>query len=246
MKVLVLSTVRTRSSYLLDCICKFYKLENLYEHYAEIQFTASTFDQFQNIVENKTQTVVEKNNVGVKIHPTNFINMYKYHRNIEYNGPWNINSIDDFIPIHKFQIGQYDKIIILNRKNFTDLYCSWITGQKSNKLLYTQLEKNLIEKNSKPFSIKLHKKIAKILLFDIWFLENCMDYLSIENSKIVQLDYNNVKDYTNKNFPNITSKYIETHFNYEELITNYDEIKKGLVDCQKEFLEEFNQQLFSK
>lgn len=246
MKVLVLSTVRTRSSYLLDCISKFYKLENLYEHYTTIQFEAKTFNKFQDIVENKTKIIMDQSEVGVKIHPTNFINMYKYHQNVDYEGPWNVNSIDDFIPVTKFQIDQYDKIFILTRTNFIDLYCSWITGLKSNKLLYTQLEKNLIDKNSEPFSIKLHKKIAKILLFDVWFLDNCMNYLPIDESKVIRLDYNNVKDYTNNNFPNIRSKYLETNFDYQKLITNYNEIEKGLIECQKEFSDEFNHRLFSK
>lgn len=246
MKVLVLSTVRTRSSYLLDCICKFYKLENLYEHYTKIQFEANTFIDFQNIVENKTRIITDKNNVGVKIHPTNFINMYKYHQNIEYDGPWNINSIDDCIPVNKFELSQYDKIFILSRKNFTDLYCSWITGQKTNKLLYTHLERNLIGKYSKPFSIKLHKKIAKILLFDNWFLKNCVNYLKTDNSKIIHLEYDKVKDFTKENFSNTSSKYIETNFNYQTLITNYNDIEQGLIEIQQEFLQEFNSNLFSQ
>ncbi len=252
MKVLVLSTVRTRSSYLLDCLCKYYNLNNFYEHYAQLQFdvkrVASTdlFAKYQELIRSKTEQINVVDNVGVKIHPTNFINVFKYHHDDSYQGPWNINSINDFVNIDYYNFQQYDKVFILTRKNFIDLYCSWITGQKLNKLLYTKLERNLIEKNKTNYNIKLHPKIAKILLFDSWFLDNVKDYLNIDNNKITNLDYDTATDFVSKNFTNVSSQYLDTQFNYRELITNYQEIQEGLLQIQTEFQNEFEGKLFSE
>ena len=256
MRVLILSTVRTRSSFFIDTVSKYYNLENLYEYYGHLDFEVlgKTFYKKEEILWNKlkeitlekTKLIDSKDNYAIKVHPNNFINVFKYHHNYGYKGSWNMNDKDDIMPLSYLKLDSYDKIYYLTRNNFTDLYCSWMHGMSREKLLYTEEDKALMNVHRSTMNINLDERIAKILLFDLIILDKLYEKFQKQNKDIIKLDYEETVPYTQKMFTGIESKYVDTKFDYKSLVKNYDQLSDQLNNVKEQLVKEINWDLFSE
>lgn len=244
MKVLILGTVRSRSSFLIDVICKHYNLQNLFEAYRHIEDQVSKKVLFKypdklwplyikETIE-YTNTLKEKDNFAIKIFPGQWLNCWKYNYHHVKNVDWNLlpSDIMDIKITHNIEM--YDKIFILKRSNVVDYFCSYISARSRHRFLYNQNDTHIVN---------LYKKNAKHLVYDenqlkISIIEKLgIDYISDllrkENIKFTELEYDDVPAYVSNNFPNITSELIDPGFNYQELILNYDQIKNDLEKTKK-------------
>lgn len=201
------------------------------------------FDKFKKHTVDYSNQLKRKDNFCLKIHPVSTLNIFKYHHNHTYHGLWNINSVDDFVPLNCFNLGMYDKIFILTRKNYIDLYCSWMHGNSISKLLYGKNESKIRDLHNKPHKIAWDEKIAKILQYDLLFLDLIKNHLPTKD--ITCLDYDDAVNFVKNNLDNIESKYVDAEFEYKTLITNYDEISEKLRKVEREFPKEFNIELLS-
>lgn len=225
--------MRTRSSYLLSTLMSAYNLVTKWEPYDDLQNDlyntslrkdpADLWVKYQLACKKLTSEFMATDNFALKFHSHAFFNCFKTFEACRKNKLFTLDNSDYLNLQEHIQIADYDKIYFLTRKDYISHICSYLFGSYKQKLYIVNMEK-LIPYHNKPVILQYNKLELQALLiqhmllplFEQKLLETKLDY--------TKLDYDEVPSYINNNYPNAKSVYIETKFNYTNLIKNYDQI----------------------
>lgn len=245
MKILVYGLPRTRSSYLLDVLCQHYNLKNYFEPYGGIllksikdkipkhKYPTLLWSEFKTKTKEVTVKLTTQDDFGCKIFAGNLFDWIKYTPN-QMNPIPNYTGFtkDEFICAYEYyNIDMYDKIYFTYRNNEADQFCSFEHADQHNNFMFFKGQ----EKLAKLFSPK-HKTIKynyvniKFWIFQSvvynWFSEKLLK----TKTNIIKLEYNEIPNYLQIKYPNITSRWVENCYDYSKTINNYKQI---FDDCQK-------------
>lgn len=246
MKILVFSFPRTRSSFLQDCLCKHFGLKDLWEPYANQVYTFSKpkkinptsdelWDMHKSTVSKITNSIEKEANGVVKLFPNIGYNSYKLLRDKPII--WNK---DDFLDSQYFKFDMYDKIYCTTRNNYTEMVCSYRFMRNYNKPLYHADDKQDLKIK------KIYERQKIIIPYDDkMVLHDCFEKIVYDiqikrlkklNYNLIELEYDEIPTYVEKNFAGVQSKYAQGDFNYTERVKNYYEIdakiKKTFEDLE--------------
>jgi len=251
MKVVILGTFRTRSSYLLDTICNHYKLAFKFEPYDDLthevyetsfkKLPAENWKRYAEQVNLLSDQLITESNYGLKIFSNAYFNSFIIDSTLSKKKIPTLLKTDKLDFISNFKLHHYDQIYFVNRKSCIDNAISYVYGTHTS-LLYSERERKLVNHyKNKP--IKLHydhftiqTMVLKWLLMDIYEKD-------LQKTKLpyIKLDYDEIPSYVGKNFPNTTSQFIDTELDYANLVSNYHQFVDGvekaigeLKDCYKE------------
>jgi len=236
MKYLIYCLPRTRSTFLQDVIAQTYNLKNLEEPYHRVDMEAKkglirlddeiVWSKYQNRIIEITKNLAIQDNIVVKIFSDTTFNHVK---NIKIASAPNFElEYNDLLDIEKFcAISMYNKIYILYRKNITNFICSYRYGHNFGKLQY---KNNIDDKNISEFRKKqkvnlvLKENLLAMDVLEYVLFQLQAKHLNKTYQNIVNLEYDEIPLYINKNFPHTTSNFIGTNFDYKILVKNYNEI----------------------
>lgn len=242
MKVLVAGCPRTRSSILIDSVCKRYSLQDKFEDYIRYQNSVLLgpipykgrdflWEKYRINLGVYTNQLFEKfENYAIKFFPNMLIN-YTYRTKKDIHDVEGLNNfMEDYekkimLDLSHFRLAEYDEIYFLTRNTVTNAICSWMSGYK-NKGTFLFTDERKIEKFQKIDSLDL-TSIEILSAIDVLLITYALQcklekYIDSLDVRCVKLEYSEVADYINKNF-GVTPTYIEPKFNYTE-IQNYNEI----------------------
>lgn len=235
MKIIIIGTLRTRSSYLLDTLSQEYNLEDKWEPYDDL-FRKKTNGMLKNLPENvwpeykkaaqeMTEKFMQQDNFILKVFSHAFFNTVKAEWNLMRNKPFTLDKANDLLDLEThLNISKYNHIYFLTRKDYINNICSYLFGQYTNTLLYTAKERHGIKFQNRPMIVRYNKLFIQLLIIQNMFLKVFEKKLVETSLPYVKLDYDEVPNYVLSNFPNIVNKFIETKFDYKSIIKNYDEI----------------------
>lgn len=244
MKIAIIGMTRTRSSFLLDVMCRAYNAENLFEHYGKNtpdKFVHKFIKKDENIIWKKYQLEAKKEtdylfsnyeSFGTKIFPALFMNFNKMFINVS-NKPLSY-SFDktDLMDLNLyFNLNQYDKVVLLHRDNLTDLLCSHWYAVQINKFLHVKEDKEQIvhyKPKSKLYLTTANEIVLKAGINSYLTLKHIPAYLDKLGIKYDQVEYNEVPEYVKKNYPQVESMFVDTEFDYRNGILNYKELEKEI------------------
>ncbi len=249
MKCLIFCLPRTRSSLIQDVVSKAYNLQDLQEPYNLVEVQAKQkllfhkneiiWQNYKNKVLEITQQIHDQNDLVVKIFTDTNVNYLRHMQNI-LNDNFVIEK-DDILDLETYcQISKYDKIFVLTRKNLADLFCSYRYGKNLGKLQYnnTTYDQALINvRGQQKVRLAYEEKILATDVLQAVIFQRQIKKLEKNNIDFIQLDYDAVPNYICENYPNITSKYIETNFDYKMLVKNYEEIESKINFYYNKFQE---------
>ena len=224
MKILLIGTVRSRSSYLLDILCKYYGCNNLFEDYDRLydiylKRSKNTWINYHEYLQKQTDFYFSNyQNFGIKF-PTSI-----FHQN-------NMSS-ESSTRLLNFNYGKFDKIFVTYRQNKVDLLCSYLLAkQKNQSFLYT---KSNIE-NVKNFEKSIYLQVPNDSWFDnmfqsFSFVESIPTYFNDKQIPYTLLEYNDINNFVSTYYNNIISNYHESNIDYKSIISNYSQISDA---CKK-------------
>jgi hypothetical protein len=253
MKYLIYCLPRTRSSLLQDVISQKYNLTNLEEPYIEVEKKAKknlifhnnklVWENYQKNVLEVTKNLETQDNIVVKIFSDITFNHLKY-RKLVLNDSFSIDNDDIVNPEKVCSMQSYDKIFLLYRQSITDLFCSYRYGKNFQKLQYedTQLDKSLVNfRSTKKINLVYDDvSLASDVLQYLYFQHQARHLLKV-HPNITMLEYDEIPMYVNKNFEGVTSKFLETNFDYKELVKNYNVIDSKINFYYNKFLKLFSE-----
>lgn len=231
MKILILSRYRTRSTYLIDSLCKLYNLENLgesyfslnrnvsYQHMAQnsifLKSASRNWDLYQKDFYNQTIYNLQKDKFAIKL----FSKMISSHP--LFLKEKDIGYIKLFSHFSKIcQIDGYSKIYFLDR-NFEQSILSFLYSMHKGKSLYHK-EDELVSQQISIAQNELDGLNSYIL--DIVVQEKILKFLNDHTISYTYLDYINVPNEIKNIGFDCQSKTLDANFKYENLILNYKEV----------------------
>lgn len=258
MKVMLLSMARTRSSVIVNSYAQKYQITNLFEEYRHVapdnvsklvffQRPADLWDKFQKLTKQKTNEIFRNNPNGfvIKLFPVNILNDFQYNPYFNKNGDWNITEKSILDLQEYFQISNYDKIIILYRKNSCDQICSWWHAYSKRFFLtdnQDEISRNIPKGKIHVGTLDPQYTIKCSIIYKK-YLEYISTYLDKKNLKYTLLEYDDVPEYLENNFSDIQLSTIDTKFDYKNQIENYyslsETVQKLELQVDKEFINFF-------
>lgn len=244
MKIAIFTMTRTRSSFLLDTLCKHYGLKNQFEYYNNT-YSSETFnsfyklrsktifEQFSSTKKQETSDLFTWPSFGVKIFPHNFIGFIREKSSFRPdNKSYPLFVKENILDLNEyFNLNQYDKIFVLNRKAIVDNIISQLYGLQIGIFLLKEQDKSRCDRLTPNGDLYLTTNDAYVYRSRIYchlFLKQLPRYFDKMNIKYEELDYDEVPSYVKKNYPLIKSQFIDTEFDYKNGIKNYNEIKKEI------------------
>ena len=221
MKVIIIGLPRTRSSYLIDVVAKSLKLKNKFESYVDVMtgsLLAAKSGWNKNYWNNYTDklTLITNNwfiddNFVVKLFPNMLMSPdLKYiEKNLEF-----------------LRLREYDKIYVLHRQNIYDMIISQLIARQIGRFLYEankSFSKNVYN-TSIDFSTNKVLKEIDYIITGVILHDRIKQYLEERNVNFTLLEYHDIPEYVQENYPNVTSSYQELNINYKDCIKNYDQI----------------------
>lgn len=254
MKIFVMGMVRTRSSYLLDILCKYYNIKNEFEYYAggRTENDAKTFfkehkimfENYKKIVLKYTERLHTNNNFATKFFPTlgvNYLKLKSRHSVTYPPSPSYTFEVADFLDLQSyFRINEYDKIYFLYRKNLASGMASFLHGKSiqtrvnpemnyKKGLIFEQNEKYLINLYNPKNKLYYTKEDVNMYVYEYLLLEMYERYLIGKNISFTKLEYDEIPKYVQENFPDVSSDYVETNYDYTNF-SNYKELEQDIND----------------
>lgn len=220
MNLLLICLPRSRSWFMLNSLCSYYKLDNLGEYFNRLHHTyTDDFVQYQNQCRH-----FQPNNIGVKLFAERLVSK-NFLRNFD-----NQSLIQNFTEV--FNINLYDKVILLTRKNKTDQVASTLYAIHNKKFIYlSKLEKKnnqlYIDLDDEKNIEIINKGLINHIMIDL--IKNTLELYKIPFDCI---DYDNVPSYlVSKNIP-AYKHFIDTKYAYQTLISNYNQLE---ITIEKKF-----------
>lgn len=262
MKILIYCQPRTRSSFLLDVLCKHYNLKNYFEPYSNVlnpsyhkTFNKSPDNVFQKYKQNGkdiTEELKITDNFGVKLFAVCCYNYYKFAgiaaRNAaifpdKNTGTMNQNSIIDDSPLEKkdlinvidhYNLDMYDKIYVLHRDEVQRLASNLHATYHDRFIFRTEDSGFLKLYNTENKSLPKFEdwKIKAKILETVIFKYN-VELLKKRYKNLTILDYEDVPKYVKENYPNIVSEHQETNFDYKSL-RKYDQLEELVKQYERQ------------
>lgn len=262
MKILIYCQPRTRSSFLLDILCKNYNLKNYYEPYSDLlnpsyhkTFNKSPDNVFQKYKQNGkeiTERLKNTENFGVKLFAVCCYNYYKFAgvaaRNAaifpdKHTGTINEKSIIGDPPLEKkdlinvidhYNLDMYDKIYVLYRDEVEKLASNYHATYHERFIYRTEDIGFLKLYNTENKSLPTIQewKLKARILETVIFKYN-VELLKKKYNNLVMLDYKDIPNYVKENYPNIVSEHQETNFDYKSL-KKYDQLEELIKQYEKE------------
>lgn len=244
MRIAIFTMTRTRSSFLLDTLCQYYKIQNHFEYYNNT-YSSETFNSFYKIrskmifekfsstKKQETKDLFTWPSFGIKIFPHNFVGFIRENSSFQPNKKTYPLFIKENVLdlIEYFNLDQYDKIYILNRKEVVDNIISQLYALQIGKFLLTTSDKhrsNQLKPNGELYLTTNNNYVHRSRIYCHLFLKYLPRYFDKLNIRYKELDYDDVPLYIEKNYPSIKSQFVDTEFDYKNGITNYSEIKKEI------------------
>lgn len=254
MKIAVLCTFRTRSSYLTDVLSKHYNIKDIWEPYENLTRSVfrSSFNRsptnlwqaYKTQVPKLTDTFLEQGNFVLKIFNHAYFNSYKIEYHLERKLNFSFDDTDYCDLINHFKLDKYDQIYFLNRKNVHDNIISFLFGMQT-KMLYSEDQIPLLSKHKKIKKLSYDPLNLKILVSKNMLMPFYLNQLKKIGLPFIELDYEDIPNYVSEHFPNVQTEYVESNINYKELICNYDETV-GEIEKYKKELEPYFIKLLSQ
>jgi len=220
MNLLLICLPRSRSWFMLNSLCSYYKLENCGEYFNRLHHDyADNFVQYQ-----KESRYFQPNNIGVKLFAQNLTSK-NFLRNFDAQ-----LLIQNFT--ETFNIFLYDKVIVLTRKNKTDQVASNLYAIHNKKFIYL----SKLERKNDQLHIDLgdekNIEIIKKSLINHIIIDLIKDTLKFSGVSFDYIDYETVPKYLlSKNIPSY-KHFIDTKYVYQTLISNYEQLE---ITIEKEF-----------
>lgn len=236
--------MRTRSSYLLSSLISAYNLTSKWEPYDDLQndiyYTTLKKDpkdlwsKYITASKSLTSDLVKTDNFILKLHSHAFFNCYKILDACRKNNLFRLDSSDSLELKDHIDISQYDKIYFLTRQDYISNICSYLFGTIKHKLYLGDMHK-IIPHHNKPITLSYNMYELQTLLIQNMLLPVFEKRLIETNLKYTKLDYNDVPAYIDTQYPDTTSSYTETKFNYKNLLRNYDQIVNVIEEEKLKF-----------
>lgn len=251
MKILVITKPRTRSSFLCSALSNYYDIKNYHEpfNFIEQEFVElrTRFGllkkklHLQDLVNYQKKNLTQKiKNLNVeesyvcKLMPRNILFSYRG-TVIREEQPFEHEIYLNFNEILKIQ--DYDKVYFLNR-DVIDSSISFIFAQSINSFLFAnQSDLNYQKKKNQKMIVSQHGlDLISFVVYECVLLEKIKEFLDKEKIPYTYIDYVECTEYVRKNLNcNKPNMYLESNFNYKELIENYSECVKHIENKYKEF-----------
>jgi len=250
MKILIVSRLRTRSTFLLDNLCANYNIQNHNENYFDIDtkfFGAmrhslkvgnkKSFDKNWADYQLNFKYITDKNfetHFGVKLFTKMLHSEPLVLKDKDFS---NLQIITDLTTYAN--IRQYDQIYYLTRDFFPSI-CSYIYSLETKNAIY---RKNSIRKvKLKSFTVNEYwLPFINSYILDIILQEKIFDFLSTEQIPYIKLDYNDIPSYVSNNLNGVVvNPSIDTQFDYKVLIKNYDELENYCNQTYEKIYENFS------
>lgn len=252
MKTLLICRPRTRSTVLIDALSKFYNLIDLDENqkFSISKFQNSTinsdmeedyFSIFQGQFKQHVQKNFKNDNFAIKLYPR-MLTMSKH--TITDLNTYNLKIITDLS--YFTNIKKYDSVFYLTR-DLIDSVCSWAYGNHID--YYNFRDQTTLQSKREQFP-KLTIDIEqdgelKFYMLEAAILQHWKSYLIKNNIPYTELDYTEIPEYVTKTCPNIQSKTIDSKLNYQEIITNYNELEQYINNFYEVCLEKTQHLIFT-
>lgn len=189
MKILVIGSARTRSTLLVELIHKQYpKLKCLYEFYTYNSTNSIEFNT--NLIHRSEQFILKILGHNIKLEED----------------------------ISKLRLESFDKIYLINRKNYLDQCCSLQVSISSG--IWHNRNNNAFDKIKK-LQYELSMSTVESIINDISNFCKIQIYLEKNNIPYQYYWYENLLDYFNVSLLGIQASNIE----YKDIISNYEEYK---------------------
>jgi len=231
MKILLFGFPRTRSSLLQDVLCKHFNLKNLWEPYENIRdkiksikiTSTDLWNSHKLQVIETTELLENDSNFVAKCFACYGFNIYKTKHDLPIF--W---EKGDFLDLSYFKLNMYDKIYCTYRTNYTDMICSYRFMKNFSSPFYRIDHKNDLKNK------EMHSRQKIIIPYDVKtaYLD-CIEKIIYDcrinqfkklNYNFLELEYNEIPKYIEKNLSNVQSKYVESEFDYKKRVRNYSEI----------------------
>lgn len=248
MKILLFGMARSRSSYLSDILANHYNYENYYEPYHRqlVEVINKKFDThkrkekweaYVKAANGVTNKLKNKDNFVVKLFPDALYDFFKFEDNsIPRFYYWDIKKSDCLPILEHYNIQMYDVMYATYRTNKIDNVCSFLSAARHDQFLFVSEQR---AKFYAPKKIKLSYNPIQIehLAFNDYFYYLNLEIVKKHYPNIICLDYDEIPNYVNNNFPNVKSKFIDTKYDYKNNIVNYDEIADDYMKARKKIEE---------
>ena len=215
MKQCIIGFPRSRSSILLETISIHYKIPILGEDINELT-NRKTLSKHPSsgIYKSLLRNIIRSNDGVLRLHP------------LQISRPnWKEVSFD------LFNFEQYDKIYFTFRESVSDILGSEFVAKQIGKFTY-QSEDEIV-KNVPEMTFN-DTKLVEEHVFSENLVKNLKEYLDNNSLKYTELFYNDIPKYIELNFPNTKSSHIETKYDYQKIIKNYDDINLMYTELRKE------------
>lgn len=208
---------RSRSSILLETISLHNNIKILGEDINSItdRFNTTYFSKLKPLLDHYSNF----NNGVIRFHPLQLCCMTQYRSLRSTSEQFTLADFDWF----KFK--QYDKIYFTVRNSVSDNIASNTVAERLNKFTYKS--KDEIVKNVDPivFSVKDHFNIRNYI-DSMTIISRLKEYFLKNNIIYTELEYDIIPQYIKDNFPKSKSFHVSTDYNYKNIISNYDDIKR--------------------
>lgn len=199
---------RSRSSILLETISEFYNIKILGEHdinTLEIRYGEDYINSLQSFLKKNSNFL----NGVIRFHPLQMVA----------NRPFRILNFD------WFKFDQYDKIFFTYRKSISDNIASNFVATKINRFTYKS--KDEIKTNLGPFEFTQEDYYhVRDYYRSIHVMEQLKEYLRRYDIEWTDLDYDEIPKYIQNNYPGIDVSHVETKYQYDKIISNFNDIIK--------------------
>lgn len=245
MKIIILAHLRTRSSFLLSALCNRFALENKWEPYEAIfrNVTNRGFRKepeiiwpiYQEETTKFTAELMEQDNFVVKLFSHAFFNSNIIEWACMKNKPFNLEKNDILDLENNFQISNYDKIYFLTRHDYINNVCSYLFGNAITKLLWFEKEKNAIKMYDRPMFLHYDKLSLQSMVIKNMLMPVYEQKLIDTKLPYTKLDYEDIPNYVETELLGAKSDFVESKYNYKNLIKNYDQLVNEIEEQRLRF-----------
>tara|TARA_B110000503_G_C7171345_1_gene424426 strand:+ start:7820 stop:8467 length:648 start_codon:yes stop_codon:yes gene_type:complete len=204
MKVCIIGFPRSRSSILLETISLFYKIPILGAPINDLDYRNLNSNLGINLLRN----VLQKDQGIIRFHPMELMNK------------------EDNYKIYNFDLlnfKQYNSIYVTYRESVSDIIASEIVARTFKKFTYKS-QTELFEDIAPIKITDKHCNLIKEHVHSEKLVTNLKDYFKANRLEFTELPYDSIPLYISTNYPNTHTFHIETNYNYQKIITNYNEI----------------------
>lgn len=247
MKICNIGYARTRTSLLTTKIVNYYKKIVDHDEYYRLA------KDYTYVEQRKIQLSLDKDRTKLEIYKQHILNCTeKFFADesfviklwpIWFNATFDFTNSQLMITdlTNFFRIKDYDKIIVTTR-NPVDALCSYDIARKygytSHNSARIKYKRELIQRRVK-YNFFKFDQIHKSYLLEILVIKQILKYLNNNNIPYTHLDYKDVPNYVDINFPNpeeyIQPLPLEIGLDYKEVISNFNEVEDLVAKYTDEY-----------